>query len=258
VRERPFAWGALWSAVPLPAGWQGQAILRQRYDGASVMIGVLPIGQLPGENRDMAAVFWSLRADQYEAWRIAGVDAWRKRATSIWPEVEALIAGLSQPDDVTFATYSDMTMRTPCGERLVVIGDAAHCTSPQLGQGANLGLADAATLARCLDEAEDIADGLARYAEARRRHVRFYQFASRWLTPFFQSASRSAATVRDLTFGPASRLPFARRHMLSTLAGIKTGPFSQLDPGEWHEAYRLAPATAQAIGAVRRTVTPSG
>jgi len=88
--------------------------------------------------------------------------------------------------------------------------------------------------------------------------VRFYQFASRWLTPFFQSASRSAAAVRDLTFGPASRLPFARRHMLATLAGIKTGPFSQLEPGEWHEAYRLAPTTAQAIAAVERTATPSG
>ncbi len=60
-RERPFAWGALWSAVPLPTGWPGPATLRQRYDGASVMIGVLPIGRLPGEDRDLAAVFWSLR-----------------------------------------------------------------------------------------------------------------------------------------------------------------------------------------------------
>ena len=42
---------------------------------ASVMIGVLPIGRLPGEDRDLAAFFWSLRADRYEAWRAAGVDA---------------------------------------------------------------------------------------------------------------------------------------------------------------------------------------
>lgn len=258
VRERQFPWGALWSAVPLPASWQGRTTLRQRYDGASVMIGVLPIGRLPSEERDLAAFFWSLRADQYEAWRAAGVEAWRRRVVSIWPEVELVIAGLSRPDDLTFATYSDMTMRAPCGERLVIIGDAAHCTSPQLGQGANLGLADAATLAQCLDEANDLADGLARYTETRRQHVRFYQLASRWLTPFFQSESRSAAMVRDLTFGPASRLQFARRHMLATLAGIKTGPFSQLDPGDWHEAYRLAPETAQAIAASRQTVTPSG
>jgi 2-polyprenyl-6-methoxyphenol hydroxylase-like FAD-dependent oxidoreductase len=257
MRERPFPWGALWSAVPLPAAWQGRATLRQRYDGASVMIGVLPIGRLPGEERDLAAFFWSLRADRYEAWRAAGVDAWRGRVISIWPEVEPLIAGLSRPDDLTFATYSDMTMRTPIGERLVIVGDAAHCTSPQLGQGANLGLADAATLTRCLEETDDLTDGLVRYAEARRRHVRFYQFASRWLTPFFQSESRTAAAMRDLAFGPAQRLPFARRHMLATLAGIKTGPFSQLDPGDWHEAYRFAASAAGAV-ALRRPVTPSG
>ncbi|NJO24341.1 MAG: hypothetical protein HC868_17265, partial [Sphingomonadales bacterium] len=75
----------------------------------------------------------------------------------------------------------------------------------------------------------------------------FYQFASRWLTPFFQSESSAAAVLRDLTFGPANRLPFARRHMLATLAGVKTGPFSQLDPGDWHEAYRFAAPAAGAV-----------
>jgi 2-polyprenyl-6-methoxyphenol hydroxylase-like FAD-dependent oxidoreductase len=257
VRERPFPWGALWSAVPLPKDWSGRATLRQRYDGASVMIGVLPIGRLPGEDRDLAAFFWSLRADRYEAWRAAGVDAWRARVISIWPEVEPLMAGLSRPDDLTFATYSDMTIRTPIGERLVIVGDAAHCTSPQLGQGANLGLADAATLTRCLNETATLAGALARYAEARRRHVRFYQFASRWLTPFFQSESRTAAAIRDLMFGPACRLPFVRRHMLATLAGIKTGPFSQLDPGDLHEAYRFAAPAAGAV-ALRQPAAPSG
>jgi hypothetical protein len=52
-------------------------------------------------------------------------------------------------------------------------------------------------------------------------------------------------------------LPFARRHMLATLAGIKTGPFSQLDPGNWHEAYRFAAPAAGAV-ALRQPVTPSG
>lgn len=257
VRERPFRWGALWSAVLLPAEWQGRATLRQRYDGASVMIGVLPIGRLPGEDRDLAAFFWSLRADQYQAWRAAGMETWRRHVIAIWPEIEPVIAGLSRPDDLTLATYSDMTMRTPIGERLVIIGDAAHCTSPQLGQGANLGLADAATLARCLSETNDLTQSLTHYASARRRHVRFYQFASRWLTPFFQSESRSASALRDIAFGPAHRLPFARRHMLATLAGIKMGPFSQLDPGDWHEAYRFAPSATDAV-AKRQPVAPSG
>jgi 2-polyprenyl-6-methoxyphenol hydroxylase-like FAD-dependent oxidoreductase len=201
------------------------------------MIGVLPIGRLPGEQTELAAFFWSLRTDGYEAWRNVGVDAWRRRVCAIWPEVEPLTAALGHIEDLTFATYSDLTMRRTFGDRLIVIGDAAHCTSPQLGQGANLGLVDAMLLARCLDSAASLGEALASHAEARRRHVRFYQLASRWLTPFFQSDSRVAATLRDVAFGPMGRLPFLRGQMLATLAGIKTGALTRLDPGDWHPDY---------------------
>ncbi len=238
-RERRFAWGALWSAVPLPASWSARNTLRQRYDGACLMIGVLPIGRLPGEDRDLAAFFWSLRADRYEAWCAAGIEAWRRRVLDVWPEVEPLIALLQRPEDFTFATYSDLTVERPYADRLAIIGDAAHCTSPQLGQGANLGLADALALACCLDQSRSVNGALHSYAAARRRHVRFYQWASRWLTPFFQSDSRISAGLRDLSFGSMGRVPYLSNEMLATLAGIKTGLFTRMDPGQWHADYAL-------------------
>jgi 2-polyprenyl-6-methoxyphenol hydroxylase-like FAD-dependent oxidoreductase len=239
VRERRFAWGALWSAVPLPAPWTMRNTLSQRYDGASFMIGVLPIGRLPGKDRDLAAFFWSLRVDRYEAWREAGIEAWRRRVVAIWPEVGPFVASLQHPKDFTFATYSDLTVQHPYADRLAIIGDAGHCTSPQLGQGANQGLADALVLACCLDQTNNLNAALASYAAERRRHVRFYQWASRWLTPFFQSDSRTAGTLRDLAFGPMGGLPLFRGEMLATLAGIKTGLFTRMDPGQWHSDYAL-------------------
>ncbi len=248
VRERPFRWGALWAAVPLPADWPAGSQLRQRYDAASVMVGVLPIGRLRNETQDLAAFFWSLRVDSYEAWRAAGVAAWRRRVTRIWPDVEPLLARLEGPQDLTFATYSDLTMRRTHCDRLVTIGDAAHCTSPQLGQGANLGLADAMVLTRCMDEAGSIEQALASYARARRSHVRFYQRASRWLTPFFQSDSRAAALLRDATFGPMCRVPILRGEMLATLAGIKTGILTRMNPGDWHSHYSSKAQTARGPG----------
>lgn len=251
-RERRFAWGALWSAVPLPDTWPVRNTLRQRYDGASLMIGVLPIGRLPGEAHELAAFFWSLRADQYEAWRQAGMAAWHRRILAVWPALEPLMVWLQRPEDLTFATYSDLTVAQPRADRLALVGDAAHCTSPQLGQGANLGLADALTLARCIEESPTLAEALQTYVAMRRRHVRFYQWASRWLTPFFQSDSRMAGRVRDLAFGPMGRLPYLRGEMLATLAGIKTGLLTRMDPGAWHTEYaRRADVAVRAPAAQR-------
>jgi hypothetical protein len=35
------------------------------------------------------------------------------------------------------------------------------------------------------------------------------------------------------------RIPYLRREMVRTLAGMKTGPFSHLNPGQWHPDYAL-------------------
>jgi 2-polyprenyl-6-methoxyphenol hydroxylase-like FAD-dependent oxidoreductase len=253
VRERMFPWSALWAAVPLPAAWPGAATLRQRYDSASVMIGVLPVGKRPGDDRNLAAFFWSLRGDTYDAWRAAGIEAWRRRVLGIWPEIAPLIAGLRRPDDLTFATYADLTLRAPVADRLAIIGDAAHCTSPQLGQGANLGLADALILTSSLATHGTVSAALSAYAAERQRHVRFYQFASRWLTPFFQSESRIASTIRDITFAPMGRLPILQNEMLATLAGIKTGFFTRLDPGTWCADYALKQPALRSPSAGRQS-----
>lgn len=55
----------------------------------------------------------------------------------------------------------------PHGERIVAIGNAAQTLHPVAGQGFNLGLRDAAVLARCLSRGAT-ADNLARFAAARR------------------------------------------------------------------------------------------
>jgi hypothetical protein len=62
--------------------------------------------------------------------------------------------------------------------------------------------------------------------------VRFYQAASALLTPFFQSDSRAAALTRDLTFRRLPCIPYVRREMLRTLAGLKTGLFTHATPEE--------------------------
>ncbi|TGP83851.1 FAD-dependent monooxygenase, partial [bacterium M00.F.Ca.ET.222.01.1.1] len=86
---RPLTYGAFWASLD----WRGEGFdehaLLQRYDKASVMIGVLPIGRPePGAER-MAAFFWSLKPADAESLRAAGLDAWKARVVSLWPECAA-------------------------------------------------------------------------------------------------------------------------------------------------------------------------
>jgi 2-polyprenyl-6-methoxyphenol hydroxylase-like FAD-dependent oxidoreductase len=53
-------------------------------------------------------------------------------------------------------------------ERVTLLGDAAHPTTPNLGQGACMALEDAVVLARCLREGQDLRTALKEY-ESRRR-----------------------------------------------------------------------------------------
>lgn len=52
--------------------------------------------------------------------------------------------------------------------RVVLVGDAAHATTPNLGRGASEAIVDAVVLARLLGEHDDPAEALARYERERR------------------------------------------------------------------------------------------
>src|SRR4029077_14505030 len=109
--------------------------------------------------------------------------------------------------DLTLASYYDVSMPRwhaslrSRGAGLVLLGDCAHATSPQLGQGCNLALCDAAALADALAETSgaptDVAAALDAYTHARRAHLDFYQLATRALTPVFQSDYTPLGFARD-------------------------------------------------------------
>ena len=209
ARATPYPWGALWfvaKADPMPG------VLSQRYRDTRKMIGLLPSGD------GTVSVFWSLRADALEAWKAAGLSTWKDEMATLMPEVP--LGDLREPEQVIFAPYFDVVAPAWHTKRMVWLGDAAHAMSPQLGQGANLALQDAAALADCAD--------LADYSQRRRAQVGFYSMASRALTPFFQSSLPILAPPRDLVAGPLNAWGWYRRQMLASLAGIKTGLFSEM------------------------------
>jgi 2-polyprenyl-6-methoxyphenol hydroxylase-like FAD-dependent oxidoreductase len=220
---RPYPWGALWF-IGHDEGGRHAGRLHQIVRGARRMVGLLPTGLGPGDATvPLVSLFISVRADTVDALAERGIDALKREVRELAPVAEHVLAQIRQFSDLTFASYWDVTMPRWHEQRVVLLGDAAHATSPQLGQGCNLALCDAAALADAIECSADVDQALDAYTASRRGHLGFYQLATRWLTPFFQSDHDWLGVLRDVAMGPFARLPFVGREMVRSMAGTKTG-----------------------------------
>ena len=89
----------------------------------------------------------------------------------------------------------------------------------------NLALVDAMTFADAIDQSKTIPAAFNIYDKKRRRQIQYYQWATRFLTPFFQSNSKTLGAVRDLSMGLSCRIPLVSNLMLSTMCGFQEGLF---------------------------------
>lgn len=224
--SRNLPYGALWTSLRWPEGCALPSDrLSQRYRAARQMVGVLPIGRLPDDPTPRAAFFWSLRGDAVTGWRDAGLAVWKDQVLALWPQAAPFVAQISAPEDLAFARYAHGTLNRPFAEGVVHVGDSAHRTSPQLGQGANMALLDALALARALDMLP-LTDALPAYARMRRWHLRLYQAASLFLTPQYQHDSAAMAVLRDRIVAPLARLWPMPRVMGAIASGLIVPPLA--------------------------------
>lgn len=128
-----------------------------------------------------------------------------------WGPIEPLIAA-TEPRDVLRNDILDRPPPARFGRgRVLLLGDAAHPTTPNVGQGACLAIEDALVLARALARAAP-AEALAAYARARRRRceeiVRFswrLGRAGQWSHPL-------ACWLRDRALAATPMAAIRRRH----------------------------------------------
>lgn len=217
--RKKLGYGAIWASLPWPGDPFDSHALEQRYERASIMSGVLPIGKRHENDSPQTAFFWSLKTSDYTGWRTAGLETWKARVLRLWPETHGLMANIVDADQMAMASYDHHTLSLPYGDRLVFIGDSAHSTSPQLGQGANMALLDVMALTEALEKHGELPKAFAAYARARRVHVKLYQALSWVFTPFYQSDSLVLPVMRDYLVAVMSRLPPAQRLLASIVAG---------------------------------------
>lgn len=235
--DRPYPWGALWCLCPAD-DWQPVDELRQRYVAARKMIGLLPVGTRPDDPEPKLSFFWSLPSESIGAWEAIGLEMWKRELAVLWPEILPRLARVTDCAHLARASYRDAVLPQWQRGRLVLVGDAAHAMSPQLGQGVNMALMDARALCDALRESPGLPAALQRYERERRDHTGIYQFWSRWLTPVFQSDLDRVAMLRDWLLLPLGRLPGGRGNMLRVLSGTQRG---------WLGKFRLSREFLQAL-----------
>lgn len=226
-RDVAYPWGALWFVTEARDGAFGRE-LYQVATGARQLYGILPTGLGPSGDAPIVSLFWSMRASQLDAWRTSDLEAWKTQVRAHDTRAAGVLDAIHAPEQLTFARYRDVTMDPWHDRGVLYIGDAAHATSPQLGQGANLALVDAAALADAIAAAPTLAAALPYYSRARRRHIAHYQAMTRLLTPLFQSDSRVLGLVRDVAFPLANAIGPLRREMVRTMCGVAHGFFRTL------------------------------
>jgi 2-polyprenyl-6-methoxyphenol hydroxylase-like FAD-dependent oxidoreductase len=223
---RDLAYGAFWATLDCPDGIVDERALTQRYDKAKVMIGVLPIGRQAPATQKKAAFFWSLKVAEVDDVRRQGLDRWKQVIRHYWPECQPLLDQITDWEQLTLARYAHRTMAVPHSGRIVFVGDAAHSTSPQLGQGANMALLDVAALAHALAANDDVPAALSDYASARRSHVRLFQLLSLAFTPFYQSDFAALAWIRDRLVATIAKVPPGPQVLAAIVSGTLIDPFA--------------------------------
>jgi 2-octaprenyl-6-methoxyphenol hydroxylase len=129
------------------------------------------------------------------------------------------------------------TARAFIGERLALIGDAAHIIHPIAGQGLNMGLRDVAALAEAVADAARLGldiggeDVLERYQRWRRFDTMTMGIATDGLNRLFSNRSDLLRLARDIGLGLVERMPPLKRMFIREAAGF-TGEVPKLLRGE--------------------------
>ncbi|MAU43940.1 UbiH/UbiF/VisC/COQ6 family ubiquinone biosynthesis hydroxylase [Salipiger sp. HF18] len=192
--------------------------------------GPLAILPLPG-NR--SSIVWSERDDRARAINALPDDEYlavlRPRFGDFLGEISLAGQRFLYPLNLTLANSF-------VGERLVLVGDAAHGMHPIAGQGLNAGLRDVAALAHVISHAqrrgEDIASPvvLERYQQWRRFDTASLAAATDLFNRLFSNDNPLLRFGRDLGMAAVNAVPGLRRGFIREAAGL-TGDLPDLMRG---------------------------
>jgi 2-polyprenyl-6-methoxyphenol hydroxylase-like FAD-dependent oxidoreductase len=99
----------------------------------------------------------------------------RRRFDGFAESVQEFLAALECDEQVHCSTVEWVDQEEWHRDRVVLIGDAAHASSPMMGQGGGMAVEDAYVLAECLRLPDTVEAALDRYVTRRKPRVRWVQ-----------------------------------------------------------------------------------
>ncbi len=172
--------------------------------GSEGVVAYLP---LPGKR---ISVVWSTTTQR--AAELAAADP-RELCACVEAAGKRVLGGLKiLTPPVTFA-LAPFSLKTRVSRRVALIGDSAHVLHPLAGQGLNLGLEDAKSLAAMLSQQDTDAGGLAglrRFERSRAEAILAMRLATGGLQKLFAAQSPALGAVRNAGLGLTERLPFLK------------------------------------------------
>src|SRR5262249_26599007 len=186
-------------APPVYAGqtvWRSLAPIRPRgltalqfHMGDGCFFGLCPVGD--GQTYGFGNVTEPRRYDDVHG-RLARL---RERFAGFGPRVQDYLAALELDEQIHCAAVEWVEQDAWRSGRVVLIGDAAHATSPMMGQGGCLAMEDALVLAELLRATESVERALDLYESRRRPRVGWVQQQSRAVAESFRLPSATRAAV---------------------------------------------------------------
>ena len=167
-------------------GLEGRA---RQYQHPGKMLGVMPSGP------DATYIFYCVGPRSFDSVKREGLGSFRAEVVQAAPEMADAFTGIEAWTKMAYFTPSFIQVEKWVGNGIALLGDAAHTFHPHAGQGINLGLEDAVSLAETVEKCRSTGDftqaSLAPYQKERKvrsdvigKHANYtvtYALSDNWL-----------------------------------------------------------------------------